>query len=104
MSRSKLLLHVIDIAPADGTDPIDSAKTIISELRKFQPELAERDRWLVFSKSDLVLEEELSSICAAIKAGLDWQGPCYTISAVTRTGLKPLIYDIMAYVESADAL
>ncbi len=101
VSRTKLLLHVIDIAPSDGTSPIEAAQTIVSELEKFQSELAERERWLVFNKSDLVLEEELQSVCDEVQKALAFEGPVYTISALTRQGLKPLIYDIMAHVESA---
>ena len=102
--RTKLLLHVIDVAPQDGTDPVESVKTIVSELAQFQPELALRDRWLVFNKIDLLPSEEVEARCHAIKTALHWQGPFYIISGLTNKGLQPLIYDIMAHIEKNSSI
>lgn len=101
LARTQLLLHVVDLAPIDGTDPAESIKAIEQELETFSQELADKPRWLVLNKSDLLLEEEVSERKQAVIQALDWQGPVYSISAVDRQGLEPLVYDLMAFVEKS---
>jgi GTP-binding protein len=100
VARTRLLLHLVDVAPIDGTDPVESVNTIARELEKFSPDLAARDRWLVLNKLDLVPEEEREALCEEIVQRLDWRGPVYRISAISGEGTKPLTYDIMEYLES----
>jgi GTP-binding protein len=99
LSRTQLLLHIIDIAPFDGTDPAEEAKTIISELSSFSPELAKKQRWLVLNKIDLMDENELKTKRDDIVQQLDWQGPVYTISAINKNGTESLVFDIMKQLE-----
>jgi GTP-binding protein len=99
LSRTQLLLHIIDIAPFDGTDPAEEAKTIISELSSFSPELAKKPRWLVLNKIDLMDENELKTKRDDIVQQLDWQGPVYTISAINKNGTESLVFDIMKQLE-----
>lgn len=99
LARTRLLLHLVDMAPLDGSDPAEAAETIIEELSKFSPALAERDRWLVLNKADQVLDEERDSIAADIVKRLNWEGPVYVISAIASEGTEKLSRDIMRYLE-----
>ncbi len=100
LSRTQLLLHIIDLAPFDGSDPVDEAFTIINELDNYSRELAEKPRWLVLNKSDLVDETELKTRQEEIVKQLDWQGPVYTISAISQKGTDNLVFDIMQQLET----
>ena len=99
LERCRILLHVIDILPIDGTDPLENAKVIISELEQHNAKLAGKPRWVVFNKLDLVLEEEAKEITDAILAGLDWKGQVHSISAFNRTGTKELSQKVMTFIE-----
>ncbi|WP_057832700.1 Obg family GTPase CgtA [Colwellia sp. TT2012] len=100
LERCRILLHVIDILPIDGSDPLENAKVIISELELHNAKLAAKPRWVVFNKLDLVLEEEAKEITDAILAGLDWQGEVHSISASNRMGTKELSYKVMSFIEA----
>ncbi|SDG51423.1 GTP-binding protein [Pseudomonas benzenivorans] len=100
LARTRLLLHLVDMAPLDLTDPAEAAVTIVEELAKFSPALAERDRWLVLNKSDQMLEEEREARVAEIVERLDWRGPVYVISALAHEGTERLCFDIMDYLEA----
>lgn len=99
LARTRLLLHVVDIAPWDGSDPADNVNKIVEELRRFSPALSERDRWLVLNKIDLLPEEEADVRCNAIVESLQWQGPIFRISASERIGTERLAQAIMVYIE-----
>lgn len=100
LSRTSLLLHVVDIAPLDETiDPVESVHTIERELEKYSDDLADRPRWLVLNKIDLVPEEERVQRCQAIVDALGWQGEVFFISAATAQGTQDLCYRIMQYLE-----
>jgi len=99
LSRTQLLLHIIDIAPFDGSDPVNDAKTIIKELDSYSHELVEKPRWLVINKSDLLDADELEQRRSDLIKGLNWQGPVYTISALSKTGTENLVFDIMQQLE-----
>jgi GTP-binding protein len=100
LARTRLLLHLVDMAPLDLTDPAESAATIVDELTKFSPSLAERERWLVLNKADQILDEEQEARVAEIVARIDWKGPVYVISALARQGTDQLCYDIMDFLEA----
>ena len=100
LARTRLLLHLVDMAPLDLTDPAESAATIVDELTKFSPSLAERERWLVLNKSDQILEEEQEARIAEIVARIEWKGPVYVVSALARQGTEQLCYDIMDFLEA----
>ena len=101
LSRTSLLLHIIDIAPYDGSDPVTDARTIIKELDSYSHELVEKPRWLVINKSDLLDVDELEKRRNTLIKELDWQGSVYTISALSKTGTEKLVFDIMQQLELA---
>lgn len=94
LSRTGLLLHVVDIAPIDESDPVESVRIVEKELEKYSAELAGKQRWLVLNKIDLLLEEEARAVCADIVERLQWQGPVFEISAVERVGTEALMQKI----------
>jgi GTP-binding protein len=91
LARTRLLLHLVDIAPIDGTSPAQAVRCILDEVQKFGPELAARERWLVLTKRDLVDDEELAARQAELVAELDWHGPVFGISSVSGQGVDALI-------------
>ncbi len=99
LARTRLLLHLVDMAPLDESSAADSAEVIINELIKFSPSLAERDRWLVLNKCDQLLEEEQEARKQEIVERLGWAGPVYVISAIAKEGTEQLSRDIMRYLE-----
>jgi GTP-binding protein len=99
VSRTGLLLHLVDVAPVDGHDPVDDVQAIVNELKKYSDELAVRPRWLVLNKIDLLLPEDREQACKDIVERLQWDGPQYRISAVSGEGTRQLMYDIMEYLE-----
>jgi GTP-binding protein len=99
LSRTQLLLHIIDLAPFDGSDPAEQALTIINELDSFSHELAQKPRWLVLNKADLLDDDELEAKRDEIIKQLDWTGPVYTISAISKDGTDKLAFDIMQQLE-----
>jgi GTP-binding protein len=99
VSRTLLLLHVVDVAPFDSSDPAEAVRIIERELAKFSEELAVRDRWLVLNKLDLLPEEQRASVCDDIIKRLDWQGPVYRIAAINKQGTERITQDIMLYIE-----
>ncbi|MCF6776768.1 GTPase ObgE [Thiotrichales bacterium 19X7-9] len=98
LSRTLLILHVVDIAPVDGTSAVDSIKKVTLELEKYNQDLASKPRWLVLNKTD-ILGDQAENIANEIIEALDWQGPIYHISALTNDGTQRLIYDIMQYIK-----
>ncbi len=103
LSRTRLLLHIIDIAPFDGSDPVDGARKIFAELENYSAELARKQRWLVLNKTDLLPAGELDQRVSAIVDGLGWTGPVYALSALSGSGTRQLVFDIMNYLESEAA-
>lgn len=100
LSRTRLLLHVIDVAPFDANiDLVHSAKSLVEELRKFDETLYRKPRWLVFNKVDMLPEEEQEAVCARLLQAIDWQGRWFAISALTGKGCQPLVYAIMEYLQ-----
>jgi GTP-binding protein len=100
LQRTGVLLHIIDIAPLDDSDPILNAKKIVKELERFSPELAQKTRWLVLNKVDLLPEDEAKKRCAEIIQDLHWTGPVYEISALSKKGTQKLSEDLMGYLEN----
>lgn len=102
LARCRILLHVVDIAPWDQTDPVESIDAIAGELQLFSPALADRERWLVLNKLDLLPEEEASERCQSILDELQWDGPVFKISAANGAGTKELVFAIMNHLEELD--
>lgn len=99
LARTRLLLHLVDMAPLDESDPAEAAEIIIHELEKFSPALTERERWLVLNKADQLLDEEREERLRAVIERLDWKGPVYVISALEREGTEALCQGIMRYLD-----
>jgi GTP-binding protein len=100
LARTRLLLHLIDVAPLDdGADPVREAKAIVKELRKYDEALYRKPRWLVLNKADLLSPEDRDPAARRIVRGLGWKGKSYIISALTGEGCKELVYAIMEYLE-----
>lgn len=91
LSRTGLLLHVVDIAPIDESDPAENVRIIQHELEKYSDVLLEKERWLVLNKIDLLIEDEAQALCDQIVEELDWQGPVFSVSAAQRTGTEVLM-------------
>jgi GTP-binding protein len=91
LARTRLLLHLVDVAPADGSDPVDAVNCISAEVQKFGHGLPQRERWLVLTKIDLLDPAELAERRARLVQAIDWQGPVFAISSVSRAGLEPLV-------------
>lgn len=100
LQRTRILLHLVDVAPYEGSgDSVEDARSIIKELEKFSPELAERERWLVLNKLDLLPPEERDRRCNDIVKGLKWKGPVFRISGLSGEGTRELCQKIMERLE-----
>jgi len=96
LERTRLLLHVVDVAPLSVEErPADQIRAIEQELKKFSSDLSEKPRWLVFNKVDLVAEEDLPGVRARLLEELRWDGPVYEVSAVTGAGTEKLAQGVM---------
>ena len=101
LSRTRLLLHLVDIAPLDpSVSPADEIRRIERELASYSAELAQRERWLVLNKIDLLPAEELMARQQTLTRELNWQGPVFAISAVTGAGTRELTAALMQRLES----
>ena len=100
LERCRVLLHIIDVMPVDGSNPVDNAFAIINELHQYSPKLAEKPRWLVFNKIDLLPEDEGQALCDAIAQELGESENIYQISAINKLHTQPLIHDIMTLLDS----
>ncbi|MBV1870358.1 MAG: Obg family GTPase CgtA [Gammaproteobacteria bacterium] len=99
LARTRLLLHLVDVAPMDGSDPAESARVIMRELEKFSPALAGQERWLVLNKIDMVPEEEREALHQRMVDELDWKGPVFVVSAISHQGTDDVCKEIMKYIE-----
>lgn len=103
LERCRILLHVIDVMPVDGSDPVENARIIISELNRHSEKLAGKPRWLVFNKLDLLLEEEAEELVNRILTELDWQDRHFSISAFNKMGTEQLTQAVMTFIEQLPA-
>lgn len=105
LDRTRLLLHLVDVAPMDeAIDPAEEVKRIVAELEKYSPDLAARERWLVLNKIDLLPENELAERQAHLVKALDWQGPVFAISALNGEGTEKLLYALMDRLDELKAI
>lgn len=101
LQRTRLLLHVVDVAPFDeGVDPVAQAKAIVEELKKYDRALYDKPRWLVLNKLDMVPEEERAARVKDFVKRYKWKGPVFEISALTREGCEPLVKAIWQHVHA----
>jgi GTP-binding protein len=99
LERTRLLLHVVDLAPQDGRDPIADARAIVKELKRYSQALAEKPRWLVLNKLDLIAEDERSAHIAAFVKALRWKSPVFGVSAISGDGCRPLVYALAEWLD-----
>jgi GTP-binding protein len=101
LQRTRVLLHLVDIAPADpGIDPVLEARAIVKELKKFSADLIDKPRWLVLNKRDLLPDEEAERVAKDIVRRLRFKGPHFLISGATGRGTKELAESVMRFLET----
>lgn len=98
LQRTRLLLHVVDLAPFDGTDPVEQAQAIVAELKKYDKDLYEKPRWLVLNKIDMIPQEERQAKIQDFIQRFNWQGEVHQISALTREGCTQLARDCYNHI------
>jgi GTP-binding protein len=99
LQRTRLLLHIVDVAPFDDSvDPVAQARAIVAELKKYDPALHAKPRWLVLNKLDMVPLDEREALVKEFVRRFRWKGPVFQISALAREGLQPLIEKIYSHV------
>ena len=103
LQRTRLLLHLVDVAPmeggVEGVTPAEQVRAIERELEKHDPELLAKPRWLVLNKMDLLLEEEQQEVARSVVDELGWQDRWYVVSAIGREGTWPIMKDVMAFFD-----
>ena len=101
LQRTRVLLHLVDLAPFDeSVDSVKEAKAIVNELKKYDAGLYKKTRWLILNKADLLDPAEAERRAKAIVKDLKWKGPNFTISAIKGEGCKDLCFAIMDYLDS----
>ncbi len=100
VARTSLLLHLVDIAPIDGSNVADQVRAIERELEKFNPELLERPRWLVLNKADMLAESERAEVAAKVIAELNWTQPWFLVSAIARENTMAVCQQVQRFFES----
>jgi GTP-binding protein len=101
LQRTRLLLHVVDIAPFDaGVDPVQQARAVLKELRKYDETLYGKPRWLVLNKIDMIPEGERQARMKEFVRRMRWKGPVFQISALAHEGLDPLVQSVSQHVAS----
>jgi GTPase len=100
LQRTRLLLHLVDLAPFDPeTDPVREAQAIVEELRKYDESLHEKPRWLVLNKLDLIPEEEREARVSEFLQALGWQGRHFAIAAINGDGCAPMMQAVMTWLD-----
>ncbi len=105
ITRTRLLLHLVDLYPWDGTEePVKAIATIENELHRFTEDLAKKERWLVLNKVDMNTDQDIEAYTKSICEAVNWKGKVFFISALTGAGCKELTYQIMDYLENVSLL
>lgn len=100
LTRCRVLLHLVDMCPYDGSTPAENALAIVNELEQFSSTLAKRERWLVLNKLDMLPEEEAEAACQEVIDKLNWEGPVFKVAAINKTGTHEMCNEILEYLES----
>jgi GTP-binding protein len=105
LQRTRLLLHVVDVAPFDeSVDPVAQARAIVNELKKYDESLYKKPRWLVLNKLDMVPVEERAALVKDFVKRLRFKGPVFQISALNREGCEPLVKAVFQHIHAAQAV
>jgi len=99
LARTRILLHIVDVQPIDGSDPVHNAKAILRELEKFSPTLAQLPVVLVLNKLDQLPEDSREEWCEHILNELNWDGPVFKTSGLLSEGTKDVVYYLMDQIE-----
>lgn len=100
LARTRFLLHIVDVAPVDNADPVESVQSIENELERFSPMLAALPRWLVLNKMDMVPSDMADELCNDIVQRLAWTGPVFRTSGLTGDNAKAVCYKLMDALEA----
>lgn len=100
LERCRILLHIIDVLPVDGSDPADNARTILAELAQHSEKLAGKPRWIVFNKIDLLFEDETQEVIDRVVNELDYKEKVFSISAFNKKGTEKLCQEVMTFIEN----
>jgi GTP-binding protein len=101
LQRTRMLLHIVDIAPFDPeADPVHDAAAIVTELRRYDVALFEKPRWLVLNKIDLVPESEREARVQAFVEAYCWTGPVFAVAAVTGEGCRGLVFKVQEWLDA----
>ncbi|HQR11753.1 MAG TPA: GTPase ObgE [Casimicrobiaceae bacterium] len=101
LARTRLLLHLVDLAPLDSeSDPVHDARAIVRELKLYDPALHDKPRWLVLNKLDLIPEDERSARVKAFVKEYRWKGPVFAITAINGEGCRELIFKIQDWLDA----
>jgi GTP-binding protein len=100
LTRCRLMMHMVDMAPPDGSDPAENVRVIAEELQKFSSTLAQRERWLLLNKIDLLPPDEVEARCQQVVDQLGWTGPVFRISALNREGTDVIAGRAMDHLEA----
>ena len=104
VQRTRVLLHLVDMAPFDDeVDPVEQVRAIENELRKYDPGMLEKPRWLILNKADLIPEEERQARAEAIVQALDWKAPWFMVSAIGREGTWPIVLKVQQFFDDQKA-
>jgi GTP-binding protein len=99
LARTRLLLHLVDVAPMDGSDVVEQVHAIEQELEKFDPELLGRPRWLVLNKADVLPEDERQAVAEDIVKRLGWTQPWFLVSAIARENTMAVCQQVQQFFE-----
>jgi GTP-binding protein len=102
LARTRLLLHLVDVAPIDGTAPVDAVRCVEHELARFGGELAQRERWLVLTKRDLLDDDAVADVRQDTVDALGWRGPVHVVSSLSGAGLPGLVDALAARLDVID--
>ena len=104
LQRTRLLLHVVDLAPLDGeTDPVADARAIVKELKRYDEALHDKPRWLVLNKLDLIAPDERDARVAAFVKAYRWKGPVFAVAAISGDDCRPLVFAVAEWLEKHPA-
>ncbi|MGI9227720.1 MAG: Obg family GTPase CgtA [Gammaproteobacteria bacterium] len=99
LSRNRILLHLVELNPDHSKQKrCEDYYAILNELKKYSSDLADKDRWLVFTKSDLIVDSDLEKITKEFVEEIKWEGPVFTISSVSKFGTENLCQEIYTYL------
>jgi len=99
LTRCRILLHLVDMAPLDGSDPVENMRSITEELQKFSPTLAQREIWLVLNKVDMLPEDEVEERCQKLVYTLGWKGKIFSMAAISQRGTMLICQHLMERLE-----